>query len=342
MTWQYNVNVSEPGDDTGIALWEWWKHLFSESVIDVRGSGDGDALYENVEDSTGAAGGGVNGYDVITEAGTWDAETAESWSNTEAWVRVQIAGTTHEFVIMRDSNGTAQSMSKFKILYSPTGFDDTGVANATTPPTASASDEVYILGSGASFQDFTEDAVPIRIHVACEDTAQDGWKPWYLLCTRASDGRISGIWFFDVVENKVGSDAVPWVMFLMSNDEPTQTNLNGAIASPVQDNTRAWFDWGGGGQALQQIKACGPHPGGTADDPIFPGGCPTQVDGDSRSIPVLWANDDSGFFKGTSRNLSFKGVASRTYPDTIDLSEVTAKLFVGDLIIPWEQSTAPQ
>lgn len=331
MTWQFDVNngVLTTQDPIGSAVLGLVRLMVSSGAVSIVGSGDGIATFENTGQTAGP-------YDVLTgNTSAWNSLVANEFSNTGAWVRFRMTGKSLEFVIFRSTVASASGADDFIVRLSPTGFDSNN-ATANLPPTASAGDEQTILGTWPA----TPGAWGIYSnnyywHAGCEDTPQDGFYPFYMFATVQGTQNVLMSIFFDPIQEKVGTDAHPWVLF-----SPFSTNSMTKSIISSSANTRGYRDYGGGGELfLNDIYGC------TLDDgsgTLFPGLAPAQVgDNLARDMPIVWSRSSLGFYKGISRNIRWKGTNSRSYPDTVDLATATARIYVGDCLIPWKQNEVP-
>lgn len=334
MTWQFDVNNNALGanDGIGAALLGMVRNMVAAGAASIVGSGDGISTYENQGQTAGPT------WDVLTgDTSIWNSLVANEFSNTGAWVRFRMTGTTLEWIIFRRTSSTASYEENIIMRLSVTGFDN-GDADANLPPTASAGDEKDLCGTWPStFGIFSSYEKNIYWHAGCEDTAQNGFYPFYLLITDQSGQDVDGLIFFDVITDEVGTDAHPWVFY----SGFTSIGMTEAeMTSPSGNRGRAYRDYGG----AQELWVDETHAMmvGNGTEAMFPGGVPAQHDdGLARDMPVIWGEPGISFFKGVSRNIRWKGTPTRIYPDTVDLASADARIYVDDCLIPWKQNETP-
>lgn len=330
MTWQFDVNNLGLGtgsgntqDHCGEMLLGLINLLVANGAASVVGSGDGVSTFENTGQTAGP-------YNVLTGGATiWNTVSSNTFSATEAWVRFKMTGTTLEFIIHRHTSTSITFKGYLKIKISPTGFNSND-ADANTPPTAT--DEQYIHGTSSTYINWIDYNVDMRWHAACEDTAQDGFYPFYLAILRDSDKDPRNAFLFDVVQSKVDGDSQPWVIYQPEAGDGFDMSEIGASWG------HGYKDYGGGTETfLESIRAhlITDHLGSD----LFPG-IAVQPDGKARSFPLIWGHPTGPFYKGISRNFAWKGL-NVDYPSTANLSTVDAKIFIDDIMLPWKQSEVP-
>lgn len=337
MTWQFDINnLNLAASDHGIC-WTKLKDLgVLHGALVVMGTGDGIAAFENTGDTAGP-------FDVLT-GGTsvWNSLVANEFSNTAAWMRLRETGSTREWVIFRHTSTSASFEGDYIVVFSPTGFDDTGVATANLPPTASAGDEVFMIGGPlmTNYEQwgptYNNDA---RIHVAIEDAAAGGVYSWYILGRATTTGTPNGIFVYEGLSDGPAADPQPWMVHC-----PDSAN-SGFPWTNSDDELGTYHDFGGGGEVwLAPQTPSGASPYGLVDSSggrIIPGLIPPQVDGDARTFPIIIGRDAISSYRGICRNLKWKGTNARGYPDTRDLATANAMLYVDDVLFPWETGTVP-
>lgn len=336
MTWEYDTNnlISNVSinDGVGGALLGFARHLNSVGSYLIVGTGDGRFDFSN-EGQT------IPPYDILTEGvSTWNSGIDNEFSNTEAWIRLRMIGTSSfEMIIKRSVSSSASQKNNIKIIISPTGFTNNDAGPNSSP---TASDQQFILGSAGSDLSTYWDLFPnidnLYWHAGVEASDQDGFYPFYILVTNAGSQAIEGFFMFDPVISGIDNDIHPWVFYLPGG-------VLGANFSEIAGGTHGngYKDFGGPSELfLKNIRAHGHR---DADGNILmPGSIPPQAgDGQSRNIGFLWGNATENFYKGVSRNILWKGLSSRTYPETRDLTTNSAKIYVDDILIPWEQDTIP-
>jgi hypothetical protein len=330
MTWQFDENnVVLIANDIGIE-WILWKDLgVTHSVLEVLGSGDGLAAFENSGQTAGP------NYDVLS-GGTsvWNSSVANEFSNPNAWLRVRIVGTTFEFMIKRATTSTASLEDDFQVLISPTGFSSGG-ASATVRPTAT--DEQYILGSAPStFAAFGVYNIDTRLHVGIDDSSGSaGFHSFYIYHVNETTDQIISGFAFDAVAQLVVGDLQPWVAYLAGIATPfTASNIGGLLYG------KCYRDYGGGSELFTTVR--GHYLVDSNNNKLLPGSIPPQAeDSESRSFPVVWGNAAINFYKGVTSFLEWKGTSSRGYPDTVDIATSSAKIYVDEIMIPWKQNITP-
>ncbi len=338
MTFQFDINALVLGaaDALGIC-WVKLKDLgVLHSALVVMGTGDGLATFENTGDTAGP-------FDVLSGGATsWPDAGANTFSHTESWMRLREAGSTREFLIQRNNSSSSGVEDDVTIQFSPTGFDNTGVASATVAPTASAADEVFVCGTavGVEAQWGPATALDTRVHVAIEDTAQGGVFSFYIVCRLASNGTANGVFIYESLVDGIVGDLQPWIIHCPTGSGSGNcefANLDGLIGTYV--------DFGGGSEVFLPVRGTtGASLYGLRDfggGTLIPGAIPPQVDGDARTFPIVVGRNVISDYRGICRNLRWKGTDARDYPDTVNLATVNAQVYFDDVLFPWEQTTVP-
>jgi hypothetical protein len=327
MTWQFDVNnltIYSSNDVVGPPILGLIDLLVAQGAVSIVGSGDGVSNFENEGQTPGP-------YNVLTSGATvWNTSAQNTFSATQAWIRFRMTGTTLEFVFQRSSATSITYTSYLNIKISPTGFDSDD-ADANNPPTAT--DEEFIIGTGTTigglFIGYNES---FRWSAACEDTAQDGFYPFYLVFLKESDKVVDGVMLFDVVQSKITGDTQPWVFYVPGDTRGFAINEIGA------NYGRGYKDYGGTEETfLTSLRGYFLQEYNSAD--LFPG-VAAQYDGKARSFPLVWGHPTGPFYKGVSRNFLYKGL-NVIYPNTSNLATSDAKIFIDDVMLPWKQNETP-
>ena len=345
MAWLFDTNRTWSGaaDATGGLLYH-LKRMLVQAGWTVRGSGDGDALFEDQDEvgrgnaATGGAGTGDGGiYDVITsDAGVWGGSAvAGEMANWNAWFRVREPGSTREFIFQRDQ--TTQSFGQgevdVSIKFSPTGFQGvTETPSATLPPTAV--DERILWGSfnpanGAPLGDSAAYGRAAVVHVMVSDTAINGVYPWYTVRIEQGVSNVESVMIYEALTGGQAGDTQPHVW--ITGADAFIGNYNG--------NLRGYRDFGGPNQDERFYSLVGYKDSDNSQ--MAPAFTPVQDDGSARSFPIPVWDANTNQFKGFCSTLRWKGSSTRLYPDTQDLASADAKLYVADILFPWETSTTP-
>ena len=337
MTWKFTTNLLVlAADDATGKFWVALKDLgVTNTALVVMGTGDGIATFQNTGDTAGP-------FDVLTGGATvWNSGVANEFSNTGAWMRLREVGSTREFVVRRHTSASVAFEDDLSVAFSPTGFDDTGIATANLPPTASAGDEQFLYGTGVG--SFVQ-AGPLynadtMLQIGIEDTAQGGVYPWFLVARTASTGVMMACLTYEALEGGIVGDPQPWIIMKMTTP-PTSL-----VFGITENRFSTYYDYGGAGEAwLSSRLNLGASPLGLIDGAsqrLWPGQVPPQVDGNARDFPIFVGRVQLSAFRGQCRNLKWKGTDSRNYPDTLDLATVNARVYFDDMLFPWEQNTVP-
>ena len=340
MAWQTNVNVSvndATNDPNGAMIWRLKELLVNNCGWTVRGSGEGQLVggsFENVEDATGGP------YDLLTVDPATDdfdnTESANSFSNRQAWMRLRAPTGTLEIVMKRSDNSFNDS--SFAIGVAAEGFTDTGVANATTPPTGTTEKWLNGSTSSTSYAAISNTSLDNRrIHIVASDTEIDGAWPFYCCHLTVGTTTIRGGWWLAGMSQPSSGDSHPWVTQVASGDVAFLSGQ--ALGSQTVSNAPyAWWDYGGGGQTWGQMPAC--RYANVTVATIIPGTLTSQPDGNVRHLPIIHANSSIGAWKGINNLAQWKST-TRAYPDTFGLGGANPRVVIGDLILPWEGGTVP-
>lgn len=332
MTWQFDVNNSILGsiDGVGQIFTTFKDFMVAQGVMEVLGSGDGISTYENYGQTAGPT------WDILTGGySTWNSLVANEFSNTEAWMRLRVVDTDLEFIIKRQSSSVSTSEDDIVIAVAPDGFT-LGGADANTPPTGT--NQQFILGSSfTSYAAFCSYNVNYYLHIGVDDSPSQGeFHPFYVMLTEQSTQITKTVFIFDPVLQIATGDAQPWFIYLKCNSS------NPLVNSLLCDDIDGWAyrNFGGGSELWTNCMAYR-----LVDQDaniLFPGGAGIQADDSkTRSCPIIVGNYNYNLYKGVSSFMEWKGVSSRNYPDTVDLTTTDAKCYFDDVIVPWEQNTAP-
>jgi hypothetical protein len=331
MAWTFDVNNScLVAGDIGKSFLIWKDKGVASSILEVLGSGDGRTAFENSGQTAGP------NYDVLTGGSSvWNSGVDNEWSNTNAWLRVRVIGTTLEFIIQRQSSSSASYESAFKILVSPTGFTSGG-ASATVRPTGT--DQQYLLGSAVAFGTFASYNTDMHIHVGFNETANaNGFHSFYLALNYTASKQLYAVWLFDCVDQAKTGDAQDWVTYIYTGSTPLSYAYLGYISATYG---QSYYDYGGASEAFYRTEA--QHLVNGSNNAFFPSYVGIQPeDSKTRSFPIVWGCVAYTFYKGVSSFIEWKGIAARNYPDTVDLASTDAKVYFDDVLLPWEQGTAP-
>jgi hypothetical protein len=332
MTWVFNTNnvFSGANDSSGAIFIEWKTLAISSGCMEIIGSGDGLSAFQNLGQTSGP-------YDVLTAGvSVWNSGVPNEFSNPLAWMRMRFVGLSFEFIVQRRSGTSSIYEDEFAIRLSPTGFTSGG-ANSTTPPTAT--DEQYLLGSASTWTQFGFHNINNKVQVGFDDSpGYQGFHSFYLVNINQSGNVTYGVWAFDVMDQYLANDLQPWVCFIEPFSQNTLTYP--IIINSTSARSRMYRDYGGGAESFN--LALGYILTDSTTSPLFPGSAPASPeDGNARSIPIIWGNRGISYFKGVSSIFQWKGTNTRGYPDTANLATTGAKLYVDDVLIPWEQYTIP-
>jgi hypothetical protein len=327
MTWQFDVNNAVlSANDVGISFWLLKELGVLHSRLEVLGSGDGIAAFENSGQTAGP------NYDVLTVTPTvWNAALANSWSNIKSWMRLRMVDTTLEFKIIRQQSSSGSYEDDYQVWISPTGFTSGG-ASAILAPTAT--DEEIVLGTApAGYSVFGSYNADSQIHIGIQDAKESGnFSSFYLAIVNDTTNAITGIWVFDALTQTITGDTQPWVNFIVGATPVFTTVVGGSYAN-------AYRDYGGGSELFFDAKGYYLFDGSNR---LFPGKVdPSPEDSHSRSFPVIWGYPTNNNYKGISITMQWKGVDSRDYPSTAELASANAKIYLDDLMLPWETGTVP-
>lgn len=331
MAWTFDVNNSVLSSaDIGEAFIIWKDKGVAAGILEVLGSGDGRSAFENSGQTAGP------NYDVLT-GGTfvWNSGIDNEFSNTNAWLRVRMVGTTLEFMIQRHSSTTASYEDDYKILISPTGFVSGG-ASATVRPTAT--DQEYVHGSAGTFGAFGDYFYGMHVHVGFNAVANgNGFYSFYIVLNYTASKLAQSAFIFDCVDQGKTGDSQDWVIYIYSGSTPlAYANLGSASLS----NAQGYYDYGGGSEAFYRIE--GERLVNASNQSLFPSAVGIQPeDSKTRSFPIIWGTVAYTLYKGVSSFVEWKGISARNYPDTVDLATANAKVYFDDILLPWEQGTAP-
>ena len=342
MAWNFDLNNFYAGgdDSTGGAFYR-LKALLVSLGWTVRGSGDGLSLFEDQDEvgrgnaATGGAGTGDGGaYDVITQESGWGGGAAGDWGNENAWYRIREPGSTREFIFQRNSafESFGAGEKELVITFSPTGF--TGVVespSATVPPTAA--DQYIFLGTppggGVNWGNNSLTGTDQIIHLAAEDTPLNGVYRWMIYITVAGNGDPWALQCYDgLVDGQVG-DQQPWYWVTVA----------AAGIGNFNNNVRVYRDYGGGAEAQATASFVGYKD--SDDSQMVPGNTPPQDDGDMRDWPIPVWDQDTQQFHGFCASLRWKGDTGN-YPDVQGIATADAKLYLDDLLLPWQQNLIPK
>jgi len=338
MTWQFTPNVAgtSTSDNTGLALRALWDLMLLHGTHEIVGSSDGVATFANEGDTAGP-------YDFTTIGATWGTGNAGEWSNTEAWLRLREVGTTREWIFWRYLSVASYS-NRITIAFSPTGFVSTGTADANTPPDAPL-DMVLIHGTayaGTAGAWGPSQGVACTMHVAVNDAqgavGAGGTHAFYLFGVNTATKSAQGFWFVDSLVDGIAGDTQAWATLTtgVPTTAPVDSVLDGKVGTyrDFGGANEAWLDGRSGGGASPAIVEAD----GTV---LFPGGCPTQDDGNARTGEIHLARAQDGIYRGKLENVVWKDTTARVYPTTAHLATADAKVYVGDLLLPWPQGVAP-
>lgn len=331
MAWTFDVNNSVL---SGADIAEWailWKDKgVAASIFEVLGTGDGRSAFENSGQTAGP------NYDVLT-GGTsiWNSGVDNEFSNPNAWIRLRMVGTTLEFCLQRRSSTSASYEDDLKILVSPTGFTNGG-ASATVRPTAT--DEQYIMGSAGTFGNFGLYNYDMHVHIGFNETANaNGFHSFYVIINYTATKLTYSAFLFDCVEEGKTGDSQDWVIYLNSTSGVLGWSQMGYVSA---NYGQSYYDYGGGSEAFYRTEA--EHLVNGSNQNLFPSAVGIQPeDSKTRSFPIVWGTVAFTYYKGISSFVEWKGIAARNYPDTVDLATANAKVYFDDVLVPWEQGTAP-
>lgn len=331
MTWHFDLNNAyasgQPGgDSTGGALFR-LKTLLTANGWTCRGSGDGLAAYEDIDDATGGAGTGPGGaYDVITQESGWGGGAAGDQGNENAWYRLREPTGTREWVFQRHSafESFGQGEGRINIVFSRTGFLTPG--SATARPTAT--DEQVLVSSAGVWGDSDTYSQAINVHVGMNDAQVQNAYPWFMLLTQQAAGTTKAIAIYDGVDGGIPSDGEAWWF-----------KNGGGAAHADFNNVQGYRDYGGGAQAfVTNYSLIGLKTSGNTQ--VAPGGTPVGDDGSARVWPIPIWQSSSQQLRGFASSVKWKG-AARSWPDTQDLAGINPRVYVDDILLPWEQNTVP-
>lgn len=333
MAWQPDVNQLQLAahDKPGFFLWKIWRNLIDQGGWTPMGSSDG-VTFENNGDTAGP-------FDVLTVSNngqTYGSGVANSFSRAvNAWWRIQMPGSTLEIAVRR--NTSTFSPFQFVVAIDPQGFTDTGVANATTPPTGPSTEFLHGISGWSNYQTlFSSSGVDMRIHVMVNDAAVNGvYSFWAAATESGASARHGGFTFYAMNQISVG-DPQPWVIQCRQGDGvwvPSQD-----FSDDLNTGPQGFFDYGGGGENFSQFPGLSYEASSGQAVPAFLAAAP---DGDYRHFPIVHASGNTGQFKGINAVAKYKSANGRNYPDTFDLAGGNPRVVMGDLVLPWASGVVP-
>lgn len=332
MAWAHTVNqyVASLNNEIGRIFWDWWTLGIAQGILEIVGSGDGLVLFENEGQTAGP------NYNVFTSApGTaWNPALAGSYSNSKAWARVRMIGTTLEWIVQRDQSTSASDEDDFRIAISPNGFTGGG-ASAILAPTAA--DELYIVGTRTNgAQVFGSYATDQTYHIGFNLTAYNGFHSFYIAPVyTATKITVSGVWLFDACQEFVPGDVASW-MFTRSTSVLDTTRIAGSITG------YSVRDFGGGAELFSKQYSYAYMTNTSAGQTLWPNRVPAQIgDSKARSGPAFVFSYVLSEYKGLSSLLKWKGTSGRSYPDTVDLATADAHVYIDQVLLPWPTGITP-
>lgn len=332
MTWSFDINNSVLStDESG----KWVLMLrdlgVANNYLEVLGSGDGRSAFENTGQTAGP------NYDVLTGGvSSWNSGVDNEWSNTNAWIRLRMVGTTLEFLIQRAAYTSSSYEDNYLGWVSPSGGFSSGGAASTRP---TATDEQQFFGTGTSTETFGAYNYNQHLHIAFNDEVNaQGFRSFYVILNYTSGKAISSAFFFDAIDEEKSGDTMPWVIYAHNTSAGalTYTKLGNATIR----NGQGYYDYGGAGETFANMSTA--HYTDQSGNLIFPRGVGVQPeDSKTRSAPIVWGNANLDCYKGVSSFMEWKGSATRVYPDTVDLTQPDARCYFDDVLVPWPQNVAP-
>lgn len=280
--------------------------------------------------------------DQITSGGT----AANGLNRSSAWFRIQEPGGRREFTFQRGASATA-----WRVKYSANAKFTGGSPAATV--TASATDEQIWVGSGTdasptySTTTFTGTSGAFKYHIVTQSTATNGAYYWYVMSSIYPGTGARYLFGMDAIAANThpSEDADPAVLILTTNAEVSGgAHFLGAVwrywisygtGSQVWRNSHCTVYstiWGAGSQTIDETRVedrMVPYPGASKDAKI-----PFAVA--YRSA----ANTADVSFKGFCATLKIRGVNTRAWPTTVDLS-TDAYVYFGAFLVPWPESVTP-
>jgi len=184
--------------------------------------------------------------------------------------------------------------------------------------------------------------VACTMHVAVNDAqgavGAGGTHAFYLFGVNTATKSAQGFWFVDSLVDGIAGDTQAWATLTtgVPTTAPVDSVLDGKVGTyrDFGGANEAWLDGRSGGGASPAIVEAD----GTV---LFPGGCPTQDDGNARTGEIHLARAQDGIYRGKLENVVWKDTTARVYPTTAHLATADAKVYVGDLLLPWPQGVAP-
>jgi hypothetical protein len=226
--------------------------------------------------------------------------------------------------------------NSFAIHYSrAAGFTSGGSASAK--PTAT--DEVTVWSPTG----LTTNA-NMRPHCVAENAAYNGAYYFWAMGINTSGTAPAWIFIFDPLDlDRVHPENDdPIVMFANTGALVGSFNVLGSDTDPFA-GAHTWRRYGeidGVWLGLRGI-AQGINNGSNA----FPGGIPVNpYSGKDDVCRMAWGRDGvdgAPMYAGNSRYTCWKGVSSRSWPDTYDLASADARAVLGDVVLRWPTGVTP-
>jgi len=307
----------------------------------VVGSGSGTigAAFENLEQTAGP-------YDVFTDptpwktgmnpAGTdtfWHASgNAGSISHYSAWIRLREPNTVREFMFQRWLGSSSGNVTHgyMTVLFAPGGFTGGGADKDSTP---SAPGGFVTMNSNTYWIDNSPGTSQFYMNMLVSDTARAGdvWPFIVFWVNTTTASPYAGQIVYESLLNTEATDDEPWVAKGGSGAAASQT--------PTSPTVSGWYSRRQVDLALDGNTSLGIYSfaGGTVPSVTW-AATPNQ-DGKRRAFPVLVTDNLEGW-KGRCEHL-YWNPQNRPYPATHFVTTTEARLYWGNLLIPWKQNVTP-
>lgn len=254
---------------------------------------------------------------------------AGGMNNNSAWFRIQDPGGRREFCVQRGTNDR-----NWRITYSALDKFVGGSPSATVVPSATDSQILYGAGTdGApSYSTFAGTVGTYYGHVVAQSTPEGDVYPFWSFQTDVGSGNSTYLFWLEplVAGSFPAADADPCLV-MCEQSAPSYNiwpkgwyKMNEADESFVQFPPLYMAASSGGGIGAGSYAGSNPYTGN--DDMI-----PVCFSRGSGLVPCGW--------KGVSKYIVWKTV-NRNYPDTVNLA-TDAYVYLGEMLFPWENGTAP-
>jgi len=307
----------------------------------MMGSGSGTigAAFENTEQTGGP-------YDVFDTTGNVPWKTgmnpagsdnfydgvSNHFSNYAAWMRLrEPSPSTREFIWQRytlSGSGNITSGYSGLIQFSPVGFTN-GNADKDSPPTSPGPTASW-LSNSAWFNATGTDQHYMNMLVSDSARAGNVW-PFTIMIPNSTQAQpYWGQMCYESLLNTEVTDDEPWIVKAGAN-----TGVSG-ISTTTSNTT--WYMRRQVDLAYDNGSLAGYNlAGGTVPGTSW-AAAPNQ-DGRSRALPIVLGDNLEGW-KGRCEHLYWNPKV-REYPSTHFVTTTEARLYWGNLLIPWKQNVTP-